>query len=555
MTAPAPSSVDAALGSLALTATTTLTDYAARGALYYGDRIAIVDVEKGDKGRFSYRQLHQRSTRLAAYLAARGVGRGARVGVLAQNGVEYIDALWACAKLGAILTPYNFRLHPNELLEVVQQTLPQALIFSPDLAAHVQLLQAEHPALTTYLQTSEGEEPSKGGSAKAVSCTPYEAVVQPEEASATLPELPVLQPPVNPEETLCLLFTGGTTGLSKAAQVSHRMIAWNSLTTMIHELSRDDVTIVHTPMFHTGGLLVYAVPLLLLGGRAVIMRRWDVERMLGLIERERVSMFFCVPTQYQMMLQSPQLAKTRFDSVRFVTSGGAPLPVPVLEAFRQIHDIPFKQGFGMTEFGPGVFSMGPEFAATKAGSIGRPNSFVAAQVVDEDNRPVPPGEAGELCLRGPAMFSGYYNQPEATAAVIDTDGWFHTGDMARVDSEGFYYIVDRKKDMFISGGENVYPVEIERVLYQHPAVHQCAVIGIADEKWGQVGRAYVVRKPSASQSSFESPEAEAHAFEHELLDFLRARLARYKVPKSVRMIAEMPLSPAGKILKRSLKAD
>lgn len=516
-------------------ASETVTDYAARSALYFGDRIAVVDVAKGEGGRYSFRRMNERAERLAGFLLDRGVCRGERVGLLAHNGVEYLDALLACAKLGAIFVPYNFRLHPRELLEVVQQTGPRAFVYSPDFAVHVELLRREHPDLATYLHT--GHEAREGSIA-------IEAVM--EQHIPVIPYPPgrgLGDGPASLEDPLCLLFTGGTTGLSKAAVISHRMIGWNSLTTLIHEINRDDVTVVHTPMFHTGGLLVYAVPLFLCGGRTLILRKWDVDEMLGIIERERVTMFFCVPTQYQMMLQSPRLTTTRFDSVRFVTSGGAPLPVPVIEAFRKIHDVPFKQGFGMTEFGPGCFSMGPEFAASKAGSIGRPNSFVAARIVDDEGRALPPGEAGELLLKGPSMFSGYYRNDEATRAAIDPEGWFHTGDVARADADGFFFIVDRKKDMFISGGENVYPVEIERALYEHPAVLQCAVLGVPDEKWGQVGRAFVVLRPGASTT------------ESQLLDFLRERLARYKVPKSVRVIDVMPVSPAGKILKRALPAD
>jgi fatty-acyl-CoA synthase len=344
---------------------------------------------------------------------------------------------------------------------------------------------------------------------------------------------------------LCLLGTGGTTGLPKSAMISHRMVAHNALTTMIHELVPGDVTVIHTPMFHTGGLLVYALPLLLSGGKVVILRKWDAAELLRVIEREQVTMFFCVPTQYQDLLDAPSFAKTSFASVRFVTSGGAPLPVPLIHAFRQIHDIPFKQGFGMTEFGPGCFSMGAEYAHSKAGSIGRPNALVGARVVDDDGQDLPTGQAGELLLKGPAMFSGYFEDEVATRSAIDPSGWFHTGDIARIDADGFFFIVDRKKDMFISGGENVYPVEIERALYEHPAVKQCAVIGIPDEKWGQVGRAFVVLH-SQPTTSVPAPS------EDELLAFLRGKLARYKVPKSVRILTELPLSPAGKILKRSL---
>jgi fatty-acyl-CoA synthase len=201
----------------------------------------------------------------------------------------------------------------------------------------------------------------------------------------------------------------------------------------------------------------------------------------------------------------------------------------------------FKQGFGMTEFGPGIFSLAPQFAETKAGSIGKPNYFIDARIVDEDNRPVPQGEVGELILKGPSMCSGYFQNPEASRGSIDADGWFHTGDMARIDEEGFYFIADRKKDMFISGGENVYPVEVEKALYEHPAVGQCAVIGVPDEKWGEVGKAVVVLRQGTSAS------------EADLIEHCRTRLARYKIPKSVVIAEALPISAAGKILKRELR--
>jgi fatty-acyl-CoA synthase len=219
------------------------------------------------------------------------------------------------------------------------------------------------------------------------------------------PPLPEPEPGLREEDIACLLFTGGTTGVAKAARVSYRVIAWNTLNTILHELERD-VTITHTPMFHSGGLLVYTLPLLTLGGTMLLMRAWDPEGMLELIERERVTMFFCVPTQYQLMLASERFGSADLSSLRFVTSGGPPLPVPLMERWRAVHEVPFKQGFGMTEFGPGIFSMGPEHAVAKAGSIGRPNWFVRAALVDEGGRPLGAGQVGELVLQGPSMFSG-----------------------------------------------------------------------------------------------------------------------------------------------------
>ncbi|MCC6553309.1 MAG: long-chain fatty acid--CoA ligase [Polyangiaceae bacterium] len=503
-------------------------DWMERGERYWPDALAVVDLAKGGAGRFTYRALNRRANRLARWLRDEaGVTRGDRVGVLAMNGVETLDALFACGKLGAVLVPFNWRSHPRELVELFHRTAPKALIFDDDFRDATAAVLPEAPSVARALHLGGG---GVLGSAA------YEPAI------ASVSDAPVQNEEVDAEDILLLLFTGGTTGLPKGARISYRMIAWNTLNTLIHELQRGDVTITHTPMFHTGGLLVYTLPLLTLGGTVVIMRRWTADEMLEVIERERVTALFCVPTQFQMMMASPRFAATSFRTVRYLTSGGAPLPVPVIHRYREQHGVVFKQGFGMTEFGPGIFSMSPEHAEAKAGSIGRPNYFVDARIVGEDNRPVPPGEIGELVLKGPSASSGYFADPGASGASVDAEGWFHTGDMARMDEDGFYFIADRKKDMFISGGENVYPVEIERALYEHPAVAQCAVIGVPDEKWGEVGKAVVVLK------------AGAEVGEADLLDHCRGRLARYKVPRSVAFVDALPLSPAGKILKRELRA-
>ena len=244
---------------------------------------------------------------------------------------------------------------------------------------------------------------------------------------------------------------------------------------------------------------------------------------------------------YQMLTTAPNWDSVNLSALRFCTSGGAPLPVPLVEKYTAEKGIRFKQGFGMTEFGPGIFALAPEDAIRKAGSIGRPNFFVDAQIVGEQNQLLGPNEAGELVLKGPSQSSGYFNNPEATKAAVDERGYFHTGDVAQYDDEGYFYIVDRKKDMFISGGENVYPAEIEKALYQHPAVHMCAVIGLPDAKWGEVGKACIVLKPNQT------------ATEEELLKFMTERLAKYKIPKSVSFMEALPISAAGKILKRELK--
>jgi fatty-acyl-CoA synthase len=502
-------------------------DWMERGERYWPRALAVVDLAKGESGRFEYRQLNRRANQLASYLRdVAGVKRGDRVGMIAMNGVEVLDALFACGKLGAIFVPYNWRSHWRELAGLVRQTAPKVLVFGGDFREAVRSLALECPGVTHLLHL-EGE--GVAGSLH------YETTI------AGRPDAPVHNEAVDAEDVICLLFTGGTTGLPKAAQISYRMIAWNTLNVMIHEIARGDVTITHTPMFHTGGLFVYTLPLLTMGGTVVIMRSWTADEMLSLIERERVTMLFCVPTQYLGMMQSPGFARTSFKSVRYLTSGGAPLPVPIIHAYREQHGVVFKQGFGMTEFGPGVFSLDPELADAKAGSIGKPNYFIDARITDDDGRPVRAGEIGEVILKGPSMCSGYFGDPEVGRGVVDAEGWFHTGDMARTDEDGFYYIAGRKKDMFISGGENVYPIEIEKVFYEHPAVAQCAVIGVADEKWGEVGKAIVVLKPGATVA------------EGELVEHCRGHLARYKVPRSVVITDALPISAAGKILKRELR--
>src|SRR5512143_4043248 len=498
-------------------------DYLGRRAIYSPDKLAIVDTGKDPEWRLTFRQLNERANRFANWLASVGVGKGDRVGILARDGVEHLDCFFACSKLGALHTALNWRLHWREAEGIIQNTTPKVLIFSDDFKDTITELEkavrGTPYAISHYLHIEgTGIQPSRhfeitleSGAASSATCESLEA-----------------------EDIAALIFTGGTTGLPKAAQVSHRMIAWNTLNTVIHDVTHDDVYLNVFPMFHTGGLFVYTLPQVIFGGTTILLRQFDPALVLALIERERVTVFGGVPTMYQMMTQAENWAKADLSSLRFCTSGGAPLPVPLVEQYTREKGIRFKQGFGMTEFGPGIFALAPQDAIRKAGSIGRPNFFVDARVVDEDNRPLGPDAIGELVLKGPSYCSGYFDDPEASAAALDGEGWFHTGDLARYDEEWYFFIVDRKKDMFLSGGENVYPVEIEKVLYRHPAVHMCAVVGVADPKWGEVGKAVVVLK------------AVQAVREDELLNFMSEHLANYKVPRSVVFVDALPISAAGK---------
>jgi fatty-acyl-CoA synthase len=495
-------------------------DWAARGAQYFGARVAIVDDASGRT--FTYADLDRRSDSAAAWLRAKGVRRGDRVGVLAHNGVEIVDLLFACGKLGAIFVPYNWRLAGPELDGFVRMTTPRVLFCSGELHAGglAAAARASEPPLVVDLGVpgAPGEE--------------YEAIV-----GAASPA-PVREEALEAEDTWVLLFTGGTTGLPKAVKVSHRMAGWNILTTTIHHVRHDDVTVVHTPMFHTGGLFVHALPVLTLGGKVIILRRWDAAKVLALVPREKLSVFFAVPTQLQEMAAQREFREVDFSSVRFLISGGAPMPLHLPRLYREAHGIPLAQGFGMTEFGPNALMLSPDETEARTGSIGKPNYFVDATVQRASGEVAAPGEVGELCLRGGALCSGYFGVPGDAKAE---DGWFHTGDLARVD-DGYFTIVGRLKDMFVSGGENVYPLEIEDALYLHASVRQCAVIGVPDERWGEVGHAFVVLADGAAVD------------QGEIVAFLRTQLAGYKVPKKVSLVRELPLSAAGKILKTELRA-
>ena len=512
-------------------------DYLARRELYSPDKLAFVDYGKDPVLRLTYAVANERANRLANFLMGRGVGFRDRVAILAHDCVEHLDTFFACGKMGAIHTALNYRLHWRETVEIFSFTTPKVLIYTDDFKEDVaqmrEALRGTRHEIKTYIHI----DGTGIGGTSAEGSLDFNSVLQ---ASAATP---VSRRTVEKEDTAALIFTGGTTGLPKAAQVSHRMIAWNTLNTFVHDLRHDDIYLNVFPLFHTGGLFVYTLPQVIFGGTTLIIPQFKAEQVLDLIESEKVTVLAGVPTMYQMLTQAENWAAADLSSLRFCTSGGAPLPVPLVEQYTREKRIRFKQGFGMTEFGPGIFALAPEDAIRKAGSIGRPNFYVEAAIMDDRKNFLGPNEVGELVLKGPSYCSGYFNNVEATAQALDEMGFFHTGDLAKFDDEGYFYIVDRKKDMFISGGENVYPVEIEKVLYQHPAVHMCAVVGIPDPKWGEVGVACVVLKP------------EAAATEDELLDFVTARLARFKIPKQVVLMEALPISGAGKILKRELQSQ
>ncbi len=506
-------------------------DYLGRRQLYSPNKLAIIDVGKPGELRLTYQQMNERANRLANWLAEQvGVKKGDRVAILARDGVEHLDCFFACNKLGAVHTALNWRLHGREHALLIEKTKPKVLLYSDDFKDNVKLIEEsirDTPHAIRYYIHSEG--PGIQGSLS------YQDAL---DKSSTAP---VSCESITAEDTACLLFTGGTTGLPKGAMISHRMICWNVFNTVIHDLHHDDIYLCVFPLFHAGGLFAYLSSQIILGNTTILTRQFDPVEVLKLIEREKVTVFAAVPTMYQMMVQVDNWKTADLSSLRFCTSGGAPLPVPLIEQYTREKGIRFKQGFGMTEFGPGLFALAPQDAIRKVGSIGRPNFFVDVRVVNDNNQALGPNQVGELVLKGPSGCSGYFNEPKDSAQVTDEQGWFHTGDLVYYDAEGYFFVTERKKDMFISGGENVYPGEIEAVLYRHPAVQMCAVIGVPNSTWGEVGQACVVLKPETTVS------------EVELVDFLKNNLAHYKVPKSVTFMDSLPLSGMGKILKWELR--
>ncbi|GAA6740539.1 long-chain fatty acid--CoA ligase [Thermus oshimai] len=456
----------------------------------------------------TYGELYERARRAAATLKALGVGPGDRVGLLSWNHPAYLDLLFAAPLLGHILAPFNHRLSLPELLALHAYAAPRVLFYGEGFREAAEALDPRALPLSALLE-GEGEPPE-----------------------GYAPGL---------EDPALLLFTGGTTGLPKGALIPYRQLLLNALeTAFAWGLSREDRYVLATPMFHAA-LNALATPLLYLGGEVVIEERFQPEEYLELLRRHRPTILFLVPTMFAMLLESPAFAETDLSSVRFAISGGAPCPAPVREAFRA-RGVRFKQGYGLTECGVNCFTFELEEAEAYPESVGRPMPHLWARIVREDGGEAGVGEAGELWLSGGVVMKGYYNRPEENAKVFAFDGarlWLKTGDLAFRDEGGRYYIAGRKKEMFISGGENVYPVEVERALYDHPAVKEAAVIGVPDPRWGEVGAAFVVLKAPLD------PEA--------LRAFLRGRLAGYKVPKHLFFLEELPKTGPGKVQKEALR--
>ncbi len=500
-------------------------DWIKRHAERTPDKLALVDAHTGRT--FTYAQFNERANRLASWLKdTLGVERGDRLSILVQNSTDYFEVLFACGKMGAILNTLNWRLAVPELEYILNDCAPRVLIYEP---AFTEAVDALRPLIDCHDYVVLGEEAPEG------EWTYEVALATGDPAGVPFPELPYA-------DTWAILYTSGTTGRPKGAQVTYGNFFYNAVGMgRAIDLTSQDVNLNVLPTFHSGGLGLYAGPILHAGGTLVVMRAFDPGEFLRLIEEWRVTKLLLVPSIYLVLAQYPEFDQHDMSSMVHWGSGGSSLPPALVQQYAE-RGIVIQQGFGMTETGPTVFIIDRENAVRKAGSVGKPVLHTDVCIMDRDRNVLGPNEVGELCIRGGNVTSGYWNRPAATAEAI-VDGWLHSGDAAMYDDEGFYYIVDRWKDMFISGGENVYPAEVENVIYEHPAVSEVAVIGVAHPKWQEVGRALVVLKEGHTLS------------EEEVIEFCRGKLARYKIPKSAVFVEALPRTAAGKVLKRKLREE
>jgi acyl-CoA synthetase (AMP-forming)/AMP-acid ligase II len=498
----------------------------ARTARLRPEHTAIIYCDPGGGERsWTYRQLNARVNRLANALAALGLAKGQRVAVLSRNRPEYLEAYHALAKLGVVMVPLNHRLHPPDLARRLAHSGCRGLILEPEYLAVLEMLEPQVRARLGQRLLVLGRP------------GPRDGLMAYEQALGGAPQD---EPDVDlhHEDPLSLAYTGGTTGQAKAAVISNRAIVVGYLYKAIeYGYDENEVALYPGPFWHTAprncSVAFY------FGGTVVVTRGFDPRQYLELVQRHRVTSSFLVPTMYRAILELEGQEGYDTSSLQTLTSGGAPLPVElkrrVLERFGPV----LYEHYASTETLI-LCTIGPEEMLERPRSVGRPVYDVHLKIVDDQDRPLPQGEAGEILIRCPSLLSGYFNDERANREAF-RDGWFSLGDMGYQDADGYLYLVDRKKDMVISGGENIYPSEVEEVLRQHPAVDEAAVFGVPHPHWGEALKAAVVLRPGAEAGA------------DELIAFCGRRLADYLKPKSVEFLEELPKSPVGKVLRRKLR--
>mgnify|MGYP001068367282 CR=1 FL=1 len=487
-----------------------------------GGKEAIRELDR-DRS-FTFADLDRRVDAMTAYLASVGVERGDRVAVLAHNGVEFFDVQFACQRNGVICVLLNWRLTVSELEYILNDSSPKVLFHDLEFATAAGELQ-QLCSIDTLVEIDGGKPHST-----------YERAITAFDGQAA-PRVTLTH-----DDVVTIMYTSGTTGLPKGAMITHGMNFWNCVNLGIPGgIGLDTVHLNILPLFHTGGLNCYSNPVLHAGGTVVLLETFEPGQALGVIgdPTQGVTHFFGVPAPYQFMMQHPDFASTDLSRLRVAGVGGAPCALAIMEAWSE-RGVPLLQGFGMTETSPAAIFLDPDDALRKVGSTGKALMHTEFRIVDDDGGDCGPDEMGELWVAGPHITPGYWNKPEATASAFE-GRWLKTGDAARMDAEGFVYIVDRWKDMYISGGENVYPAEVENVLYQIDGVLEAAVIGIPSDRWGEAGLAVLVVTEGAEIDRIS------------VQSFCAQRLAKFKVPFDIAVIDALPRNATGKVLKRELR--
>ncbi|MEM0994589.1 MAG: long-chain fatty acid--CoA ligase [Bacteroidota bacterium] len=491
-----------------------IIDWFSKWAVYRPDKIAIKEQES--ERVFSFQELNNYANQASNYLSTEHkITKGDRIAVLAENCVEYIILFAAAQKMGFILVPLNYRLSSAEINYLLQDAAPKLLL-------------SEEQFQDKAIQTDFYEN---GVSSFLVT----ELMDRIQHQSTQLLGITNIQV----DDPIFILYTSGSTGFPKGAKYTHKMLFWNSVNTAISLIVNTESRAINCmPPFHTGGWNVLTTPFLHHGGYTCLMKKFDAKTMLDLIVSERPTILFGVPTMMKMMADLPAFEQTDFSSILYAIVGGEAMPVPLIEKWHE-KGVFIRQGYGMTEVGPNLTSLHQDDAIRKRGSIGRPNFYVQIKIVDENGAICETNQAGELLLKGDVVTPGYWKNERATKAAIK-DNWFHTGDIVRQDEAGYLYVVDRIKNMYISGGENIYPAEVERVILGHPQISEVAIVAVADEKWGEVGKAFVVRKEDALSTQ-------------QLASYCREHLAKYKIPKYFEWVTTLPKNDTGKIDRKQLK--
>jgi acyl-CoA synthetase (AMP-forming)/AMP-acid ligase II len=475
----------------------------------------------------TYQEMADRAAALAGGLAARGIGPGDVVALLSYNCPEFLEALFAANYLGAIAMPINWRLAAPEMRYILDHSGARALVCDESL-----------------LQLADEATVGLEDSLVRVSITPVGA-----ERWISLGDLrsdsnEVERVAAAGDDVHRLMYTSGTTGRPKGVMLTHANLAWKNLAhTIEFGFTEADLGLACGPLYHVGALDLTTTSLIAAGATTIIHRSFDASAVVDEIERSRVSTVWLAPAMVNAIMALPDIEQRDLSSVRVVINGGEKMPIPLIQRIQRVFPSAwFADAYGLTETVSGDTFLDRESIVTKLGSVGRPCLYLELDVWDEAGASVPPGEQGEIVMRGPKVFKGYWRDGDATAAAF-TGGWFHTGDIGVRDADGYLYIVDRLKDMIVSGGENIASSEIERVLYEHDSVLEAAVIGRPDDRWGEVPVAFVVLRQNAG------------ATPDELIAHCQVQLARFKVPKEITFVEALPRNPSGKVLKRQLRVD